>query len=154
MDKDRVKGAVDDTVGRAKRQVGEWTDNPNLQGVEGAAQQVKGKAEKVVGNVKDAAREAGNEMKKGAREADERNRQQNEIDRKQNPGNFVPQDQGRGAERHKEGTKGVANQAGAATGLQHIFHSCAMNRKAFRVSGGLFFGLRLRDGLKVFLRAA
>ena len=56
MDKDRVKGAVDDTVGRAKRQVGEWTGDVNTQ-AEGAAQQIKGKAEKAWGNVKDAARD-------------------------------------------------------------------------------------------------
>ena len=57
MDKDRVKGAVDDTVGRAKRQVGEWTGDTKTQ-AEGAAQQIKGKAEKAWGNVKDAVRDA------------------------------------------------------------------------------------------------
>jgi uncharacterized protein YjbJ (UPF0337 family) len=57
MDKDRVKGAVDDAAGRVKRQVGEWTGDTNAQ-VEGAAQQVKGKVEKTIGNVKDAARDA------------------------------------------------------------------------------------------------
>lgn len=57
MDKETVKGTIDDTVGRAKRQVGEWTGDTKTQ-VEGAAQQVKGKAEKVVGNVKDAVRDA------------------------------------------------------------------------------------------------
>ncbi|MGO9433555.1 MAG: CsbD family protein [Terracidiphilus sp.] len=57
MDKDRVKGSIDDTVGRAKRQVGEWTGNTGTQ-AEGAAQQVKGKAEKAWGNVKDAVRDA------------------------------------------------------------------------------------------------
>jgi len=57
MDKDRVKGTVNDAAGRAKRQVGEWTGNTNTQ-VEGAAQQIKGKAQKVVGTVKDAARDA------------------------------------------------------------------------------------------------
>jgi uncharacterized protein YjbJ (UPF0337 family) len=56
MDKDRVKGTVDDVAGRVKRQVGEWTGDTNAQ-VEGAAQQVKGKAEKAWGNVKDAARD-------------------------------------------------------------------------------------------------
>jgi uncharacterized protein YjbJ (UPF0337 family) len=56
MDKDRVKGTVDDTVGRAKRQVGEWTGDTRTQ-AEGAAQQVKGKAEKAWGNVKDAVRD-------------------------------------------------------------------------------------------------
>ena len=57
MDKDKVKGTVDDAVGRAKRQIGEWTDDPNKQ-VEGTAQQIKGKVEKASGNVKDAIRGA------------------------------------------------------------------------------------------------
>jgi uncharacterized protein YjbJ (UPF0337 family) len=57
MDKDRVKGTMDDAAGRVKRQVGEWTGNTNAQ-VEGAAQQVKGKVEKAVGQIKDAARDA------------------------------------------------------------------------------------------------
>lgn len=57
MDKDRVKGAVNDAAGRVKRQVGEWTNDPNAQ-AEGAAQQLKGKAQKAWGNVKDAARDA------------------------------------------------------------------------------------------------
>ena len=33
MNKDTVKGAVDDAAGRVKRQVGEWTGvRPNVQG--------------------------------------------------------------------------------------------------------------------------
>jgi len=36
MDKDRVKGTMDDAAGRIKRQIGEWTDDPEMQ-VEGAA---------------------------------------------------------------------------------------------------------------------
>jgi uncharacterized protein YjbJ (UPF0337 family) len=48
MDIDRVKGAIDDVAGRAKRQVGEWTGDTSAQ-VEGAAQQVKGNAEKAWG---------------------------------------------------------------------------------------------------------
>ena len=59
MDKDRVKGTIDDAAGRAKRQVGEWTGDTGTQ-ADGAAQQVKGKVEKAWGNVKDAARDAGN----------------------------------------------------------------------------------------------
>jgi uncharacterized protein YjbJ (UPF0337 family) len=55
MDKDRVKGAVNDAAGRVKRQVGEWTGDTSAQ-AEGAAQQVKGKAQKAWGAVKDAAR--------------------------------------------------------------------------------------------------
>ena len=57
MDKDRVKGAVNDAAGRAKRQVGEWTGDTNAQ-VEGAAQQIKGKAKRRGATVKDAARDA------------------------------------------------------------------------------------------------
>lgn len=56
MNKDNVKGTIDDAAGRAKRQVGEWTGDTQSQ-VEGAAQQVKGKAEKAWGNIKDAARD-------------------------------------------------------------------------------------------------
>jgi uncharacterized protein YjbJ (UPF0337 family) len=57
MDKDRVKGAINDAAGRAKRQVGEWTGSTDAQ-VEGSAQQLKGKAQEAWGNVKDAARNA------------------------------------------------------------------------------------------------
>jgi uncharacterized protein YjbJ (UPF0337 family) len=57
MDKDRIKGTMDDAAGRAKRQVGEWTGNTRTQ-AEGAAQQIKGKTEKVVGQMKDAVRDA------------------------------------------------------------------------------------------------
>ncbi len=62
MNKDTVKGTVDDAAGRAKRQVGEWTGDTQTQ-VEGAAQQIKGKAEKAWGNVKDAAHDAGSNAK-------------------------------------------------------------------------------------------
>jgi uncharacterized protein YjbJ (UPF0337 family) len=57
MDKQRVKGAIDQTVGSAKRHVGGWTGNINTQ-VEGAAQQIKGKAETAVGKLKDTVRAA------------------------------------------------------------------------------------------------
>lgn len=60
MDKDRVKGAVNDAAGRAKRQVGEWTGDTGTQ-AEGAAQQIKGKAQKAWGNAKDAVRDMKNE---------------------------------------------------------------------------------------------
>jgi uncharacterized protein YjbJ (UPF0337 family) len=56
MNKDTVKGTMDDVAGRAKRQVGEWTGDTNAQ-VNGAAQQIKGKFEKAVGNVKDVAQD-------------------------------------------------------------------------------------------------
>ncbi len=73
MDKDRVKGAIDDAAGRVKRQVGEWTGDSGAQ-AEGAAQQVKGKAEKAWGTVKDAARDA--------RENVHRETEKSELERK------------------------------------------------------------------------
>lgn len=54
MNKDNVKGTMDDLAGRVKRQTGEWTGDVDKQ-MEGAGQQIKGKAEKAWGNVKDAA---------------------------------------------------------------------------------------------------
>lgn len=82
MDKDRVKGAMDDAAGRVKRQVGEWTGDTESQ-AEGAAQQVKGKAEKAWGNMKDAARDAGKRSDRDAsvdRDTD-RNRDRDDLDR-------------------------------------------------------------------------
>jgi uncharacterized protein YjbJ (UPF0337 family) len=61
MNKDNIKGTIDDAAGRAKRQVGEWTGDTKTQ-AEGAAQQVKGKVEKAWGNVKDAAHDAAHSM--------------------------------------------------------------------------------------------
>jgi uncharacterized protein YjbJ (UPF0337 family) len=62
MDKDRVKGKMDDAAGRIKRQVGEWTGDTDAQ-AKGAAQQIKGKAENAWGKMKDAARDAEKETK-------------------------------------------------------------------------------------------
>jgi uncharacterized protein YjbJ (UPF0337 family) len=61
MNKDTVKGTIDDAAGRAKRQVGEWTGDTDAQ-IKGAGQQIKGKAEKAWGNVKDAAHDAGKDV--------------------------------------------------------------------------------------------
>ena len=44
FDKERVKGAINEIAGRAKRQVGEWTGDKGAQ-VEGMAQEMKGKAQ-------------------------------------------------------------------------------------------------------------
>ena len=57
MDKNRVKGTIDEVVGSTKRKAGEWTGDTKLQ-VEGIAQQVKGKLENTWGKVKDAVHEA------------------------------------------------------------------------------------------------
>ncbi len=57
MDKQRVKGAADQAVGSAKRHVGGWTGDTNLQ-VKGTVQQIKGKVETGIGKLKDAVRDA------------------------------------------------------------------------------------------------
>jgi uncharacterized protein YjbJ (UPF0337 family) len=57
MNKDRVKGKIDEVAGIAKREVGEWGGDIELQ-VEGIAQQVKGKVENAWGKAKDAVDEA------------------------------------------------------------------------------------------------
>jgi len=49
MDKNRVKGKMDEVAGRAKRLAGEWTG--------GAAQEIIGRAENAWSKVKDAARD-------------------------------------------------------------------------------------------------
>jgi uncharacterized protein YjbJ (UPF0337 family) len=59
MNKDRMKGIIDEVAGAAKRRTGELTDNPKLQ-VEGRVQQIKGKAEGAWGKAKEAAKNAVN----------------------------------------------------------------------------------------------
>ena len=70
MDKDRMKGKVDEMAGRAKRQVGEWTGDTKSQ-VEGGAEEVKGKVQNAWGNMKDAARDTKHVVE---RETDKENR--------------------------------------------------------------------------------
>ena len=57
MNRDTVKGAVDEAVGNAKQQIGKLTGNTGTR-VEGAVQQLKGKAESAWGKTNDAARGA------------------------------------------------------------------------------------------------
>ncbi len=56
MDKDQIKGKLNDVAGRVKRQAGEWTGDKDLQ-AEGTKDQAKGKAQNTFGKVKDAARD-------------------------------------------------------------------------------------------------
>jgi uncharacterized protein YjbJ (UPF0337 family) len=57
VNKDRLKGSINEVAGRAKRQVGEWTGDTNAQ-IEGLAQEVKGKVQKAWGGVKETVRTA------------------------------------------------------------------------------------------------
>ena len=54
---DKVKGATNEAIGKAKQGVGEATGSDRLQG-EGIVQEVKGKAQKAVGDAKEAANKA------------------------------------------------------------------------------------------------
>ncbi len=62
MDKDRIKGKMNDVKGRVERQVGEWTGDEDAQ-AKGAADQLKGKAQNAVGKLKDAGRDAIDNLK-------------------------------------------------------------------------------------------
>jgi uncharacterized protein YjbJ (UPF0337 family) len=57
MNKDRMKGTIDEVVGSAKRKAGELTGDNQLQ-LKGMIQQAKGTVENAWGKTKDAAREA------------------------------------------------------------------------------------------------
>ena len=57
---DKIKGATNEAVGKAKQGVGEAVGSDRLQG-EGVIQEVKGKAQKAVGDAKQAAKDAANE---------------------------------------------------------------------------------------------
>lgn len=56
MNKDQVKGRVDQTVGKVKEAAGKLVGNEKLQG-EGLAEQVKGKVQTVFGDNKEHAKD-------------------------------------------------------------------------------------------------
>ena len=56
---DKVKGAANEAIGKAKQGIGEATGSDRLQG-EGVIQEVKGKGQKAVGDAKDATKDAVN----------------------------------------------------------------------------------------------
>jgi uncharacterized protein YjbJ (UPF0337 family) len=76
MDKDRIKGKMEDMAGRAERQAGEWTGNEKAQ-AEGLKHQVKGKVRNMAGKIKDAGRDA---MKEADRERN-KSEQDRDLDR-------------------------------------------------------------------------
>jgi uncharacterized protein YjbJ (UPF0337 family) len=55
MNKDQVKGAVKDAVGKVQTKAGEAMGS-NKQQAKGMAKQAEGKAQKAAGNVKDAGK--------------------------------------------------------------------------------------------------
>ena len=54
---DKVKGATNEAIGKAKQGIGEATGSKRLEG-EGVIQEVKGKGQKAVGDAKDATKDA------------------------------------------------------------------------------------------------
>jgi len=57
VNKDQIKGIIDEVTGTVKRNVGELTDNPKLQ-VEGMVQQTMGKVQNTWGKAKGAAHDS------------------------------------------------------------------------------------------------
>jgi uncharacterized protein YjbJ (UPF0337 family) len=56
---DKIKGAANEAMGKAKQGIGEATGSDRLQG-EGAVQEIKGKGQKAVGDAKQATKDAVN----------------------------------------------------------------------------------------------
>jgi uncharacterized protein YjbJ (UPF0337 family) len=56
MDKDRVKGSLDQAKGSVKEGIGKMTGDDKLR-AEGAADKLAGKTESTVGGIKDTARD-------------------------------------------------------------------------------------------------
>jgi uncharacterized protein YjbJ (UPF0337 family) len=54
---DKIKGATNEAVGKAKQGVGEATGSDRLKG-EGVIQEVKGKGQQAVGDAKQATKDA------------------------------------------------------------------------------------------------
>lgn len=54
---DKVKGATNEAIGKAKKGIGEATGSDKLKG-EGVIQEVKGKGQKAMGDAKETAKEA------------------------------------------------------------------------------------------------
>ncbi len=58
---DKIKGATNEAVGKAKQGVGEAVGSDRLQG-EGLIQEGKGKAQQAVGDAKEATKDAVNKV--------------------------------------------------------------------------------------------
>lgn len=69
MNRDEIKGKGKDIVGRAERQVGEWTDDGKAQ-AEGLGKQVEGKAQNALGKVKQAGSDLKRDMDRDLRKND------------------------------------------------------------------------------------
>ena len=57
---DKIKGATNEAIGKAKQGIGEASGSDRLEG-EGVIQEVKGKGQKAVGDAKQATKDAVND---------------------------------------------------------------------------------------------
>ncbi len=74
MDKDRVKGAIDQVVGNVKHHVGDVIGDQRTQ-AEGTLQEIKGEIETAAGKLKDAARDAKDNLLKSHEASEEASRE-------------------------------------------------------------------------------
>jgi len=79
MNKDEIKGKMDDVVGKGKRKIGEAVDDVELQG-EGLGQQAKGKIQNAWGNVREGAKDLKDDVKRDIDREDERMKEKKERD--------------------------------------------------------------------------
>ena len=56
---DKIKGATNEAVGKAKQGIGEAVGSDRMQG-EGAVQEIKGKGQQALGDAKEATKDAVN----------------------------------------------------------------------------------------------
>lgn len=66
MDTDRIKGAGNEILGKARQAVGDLTNDSRLQG-QGVVDEAVGAAQRTFGQAKDAAREGGEMVVRQAR---------------------------------------------------------------------------------------
>jgi uncharacterized protein YjbJ (UPF0337 family) len=62
---DKIKGATNEAIGKAKQRFGEATGSERLEG-QGKIQELKGKGQKALGETKEAAKEAANKVAEAA----------------------------------------------------------------------------------------
>lgn len=67
---DKIKGATNEAIGKAKQGIGEATGSDRMTG-DGVVQEVKGKGQQAMGDAKDAAKDAVDHAAAGAKRATE-----------------------------------------------------------------------------------
>jgi uncharacterized protein YjbJ (UPF0337 family) len=63
---DKIKGAANEVIGKAKQGIGEAVGSDKMQG-EGAIQEMKGKGQKALGDAKEAVKETADKVADAAK---------------------------------------------------------------------------------------